>query len=104
MEHIIQFAISMEDEAIKAQVAKNAEKAIIENIQKDVEAKVFEIDRWCGSQRKIKLSEWTERVVEAFLEKHKDKIIDLAARLLADKLARSKAGKAILEGIVSKED
>lgn len=98
MEHIVQFAISMDDEAIKAAVSKNAEKKITEDIQKSVEAIIFNSD-WYGKVDKRSLSDWAERKVEALLAENKDIILELAAEKLADKLARSKAGKALLADI-----
>ena len=42
------------------------------------------------------LSDYSKRLIEDFLEKHKDEILEKTAGHLAEKLARSKAGKALL--------
>ena len=41
--------------------------------------------------------------IDAHLDKYRDEIIDVAAKYLADKLARSKRGKEILEDVASGE-
>ena len=51
-----------------------------------------------NADEKSTLSDYSKRLIETFLEKHKDEIIEKAAVHLAEKLARSKAGKALLEG------
>jgi hypothetical protein len=45
------------------------------------------------------LSNWSKMQFENFLNKHKDEIITGAAKELADRLVRTKAGKAILENL-----
>lgn len=41
MEHIVQFAIGIDDEAIKKRITESAEKQITDSIQKDVEKMIF---------------------------------------------------------------
>ena len=98
MEHIVQFAISMDDEAIKRAVEKNAEKEITENIRKDIEANLFR-SNYYGKPDKGALAYWVEQKVDALLAENKDIILERAAEKLADKLAKSKAGKALLTDI-----
>lgn len=40
-----------------------------------------------------------EAQIKSFLNDHTEEIIDVASKILADKLARSKKGKAIIDGL-----
>lgn len=104
MEHIFTIGISMDDEHIKAQVAAKAEKVIMDNLQREVGCVIFEKDSY-GYRNDSKgynanhLSNWAKNRFNEFLQVHKDEIIAGAAKELADRLVRTKAGKAILEGL-----
>ena len=97
MEHIVQFAIGIDDNAIIERIEKNAEKQIIQNIQQQVRNRLFERYYCHDADEKSALNDYSKGIVEGFLQKHKDEILEKAATHLADKLARSKAGKALLE-------
>ena len=99
MEHIVQFAIGIDDEGIKARITEQAEKQIIKNIERSVRNQLFESHYYRrDADEDSPLSEYSKRLVEVFLEKHTDEILEKAAKHLAEKLARSKAGKNLLAG------
>lgn len=94
MEHIVQFAIGIDDQAIVERVSKNAEKIIIEDLKKDVQKTIFDVDYgYYGNGRVKGPSNWFEQRLTEFLEANKTKIIEVAADKLADKLSRTKAAK-----------
>lgn len=98
MEHIVQFAIGIDDEGIKKRITEQAEKQIIGNIEQSVRNKLFVSNYYGGNaNEKSPLSAFSERLIENFLEKHKDEILEKTAIHLAGKLVRTKAAKAILE-------
>lgn len=106
MEHIFNVAISMDDDRIKETVANKAEKEIMANLTREVGRVIFEKTSYGGyynsSGNKIgynenRLSDWSKMQFENFLKEHKDEIIAGAAKELADRLARTKAAKAIFE-------
>ena len=108
MEHIFNIAINMDDDRIKEAVAAKAEKEIMANLTKEVGQIIFERTSsyyGYGNSRNNKgydpnhLSSWSKMQFENFLAKHKDEIITGAAKELADRLVRTKAGKAILENL-----
>lgn len=104
MEHIFNIAINMDDETIKRQVAEKAEKEIMANLQREVGKVIFERTSYIYSSsnkgyNENCLSDWSKRQFENFLYEHKDAIITAAAKELGDRLARTKAGKAILENL-----
>lgn len=98
MEHIVQFAIGIDDNAIVKNVLAHAEKEIIKELKQEVANKMFEAYYWNqnADPKKDKLSTFSEHIVVGFLEENKEYILDKAAAILADKLARSKKGKEIL--------
>jgi hypothetical protein len=105
MQHIFNIAIDMDDERIKEAVAAKAEKEIMATITREVGRVIFERSGYYSSYGNNKgynenhLGAWAQGVFEDFLKKHKDAIIKAAAKELADRLARTKAGKAILENL-----
>lgn len=108
MEHIFQIAISMDDDRLKEQIANKAEKEIMANLTREVGQMIFERDRYSYSYYNANkekgynpniLSSWSENLIEGFLKEHKQEIIDGAAKVLADRLSRTKAAKAIFDGL-----
>lgn len=107
MEHIFSISINMDDERIKESVAAKAEKEIMANITREVGRVIFQRSGYYynGNMQKSKgydenhLSAWAEGMFEDFLKENKDAIIKAAAKELADRLVRTKAGKAILENL-----
>lgn len=101
MEHIMQIAISVDDETIKQRVAERAETEILGNLKKDIERTLFEKRAYyypeCPLEAVVKAE------VQAICEENKAYILDKAATILAEKLVRSKAGKAILGDLKGEE-
>ncbi len=88
MEHIVQFGVSLDDEAIKREIVKQASEVVIHEIKDEIKTAIY----GRHFERGIPLDYMGEKVTE-FLEKHKDEIINEAAETLADKLSRTKAAK-----------
>jgi hypothetical protein len=99
MEHIVQFAIGIDDNAIREKVEANAEKEIIKSIKQDVANKLFSSWYRNAKPEKDPLSEFSKGIVEKFLEQHQEELLEKAAVHLADKLARTKKGKEILNNL-----
>lgn len=99
MEHIVQFGINIDDHAIIEAVKEKAEKEIVKTLTNQVGCQIFERNPWSNSYDQYRISDFSKRLLMDFFEEHKTEIINAAAVHLADKLARSKAGKAILGGI-----
>lgn len=97
MEHIVQFAIGIDDNTIKQIVLEEASKTIIDDIEKDVRQKMF-APRYYGEvpSNKEPLSVFVENIIANFLESNKNDIISKAAEILANRLARTKAAKAAM--------
>lgn len=99
MEHIVQFAIGIDDEAIRKRIEASAENQIIDSIKSDVTDQIFRKSNW---KNETQLHSWVKDiVVEAILE-HKDDIIKPAAMELCEYMKRTKAVKqAVAEAVAS---
>lgn len=98
MEHIVQFAIGIDDEAIKNEVMESAEKQIIENIEKDIKDAIFHKNYY--GKRTNDLQAWVKVMIEKEIMKNKEEIIQLAVKELADRLARTKMAKEKLAEVL----
>lgn len=101
MEHIIQMAISVEDEKIVKRVEETAEKQIIETLTGRVENVISEKHGWYGKTERdyAPLKNMVAKQITKVLDENKDLILSEASKILADKLARSKAGKEALQNL-----
>ena len=73
---------------IKTTLAKNASRSSYSSYYKNAEDRVDD-----GMKVLI------EDRIDTFLKEHREEIIENASTILADKLAKSKKGKAILDGV-----
>ena len=109
MEHIVQFGIGIDDEAIRKIVMEKAEKSILNDLKKqirtDIDNQIFVIDNgWYGNEnRRVGLQDWVKDLVVKLLEDHKTEIIERASERLADKMSRTKAFKEAMAEKVLEE-
>lgn len=92
MEHIVQFAIGIDDDRIVNLVEENASNQIIGELKQQVANRIFSA-YYYGSNANPKrdpLSDMSERIVADFLNENKEAILQRAAEVLADKMFRSK--------------
>ncbi len=100
MEHIVQFAINFDDQRITEIVEEKAAKEIIASMEQKVCDRVFKPRYYNGKgDPKEGFNNWMDGKVEDFLEAHKQEIIEMAGRFLADRLSRTKAVKEMVGGL-----
>lgn len=103
-EHIINFAIGIDDDAIIKTVQEKAVRSITQDIKVDVLNRLFEgqyyekaVTKSYGGELKLdnhaRLTEFATDIVKEAMEQYKDDIIDKAAAILADSYRRTKAWK-----------
>lgn len=102
MEHIVQFAIGIDDEAIRKRIEEAAESQIIESIREDVEHTLFDRDRYSYKDEVDKNSprEWVKYMVREVIESNKDQIIKGAISELSRNLSKTKAVKDAMTKVV----
>ena len=86
MEHIVQFGITIDDDTIRRHVEAKATDAVVKGLNQT-------LFRLGYNDRLMGITEDVEKVIDTFLEEHKQEIIDAAAERLADRLVRTKAVK-----------
>lgn len=98
MEHIVQLAIGIEDEAIVKRVEENAEKNITKELRDKVGRVMFGVN-YRGDEIDA-ITRWTESVFKEYLNEHKGEIVQLTAKILADRLLKTKAARDALGDVV----
>jgi hypothetical protein len=98
MEHIVQFAIGIDDDAIVKRIEENAEKNITKELRDKVGRVMFGVS-YRGDEADA-ITQWTESVFKEYLNDHKDEIVQLAAKFLADRLVKTKAARDALGDVV----
>lgn len=92
MEHILQFGISIDDDAIKKSIEQNATKDITNELKSAIKPAIM--NRW-GT-----LTEAGETIFKEFLAEHKDEIIEKAVIDVAQSMRNSKKYREALAKIV----
>lgn len=91
MEHIVQFGVTIDDDAIQKYVMQNASQAITNDIRENLF--YFRYGHPDGFKSEI------ADMVKSVLEESKDEIIRLAAHEVAETMKRSKKYKEIMKAI-----
>lgn len=102
MQHFFNFAVEFDDQKITDQISRNAETQITKEIGEAVKKNLFKKGYSYSSFKDDYDRGFTDsgkEIIDAWLTEHKDIIISKTAELLADKLARTKAAKAVVEEI-----
>lgn len=93
MEHIVQFGICIDDEAIRQRIEEKAEREIKEAMLRQIEDVFFET----RYGRRVGYEMWVKDKVDAFFQENRDELIALAADRVAERIVRTKAGREMLE-------
>lgn len=106
MEHIVQFAIGIDDEGIRKHITESGEKQIIDRLYGDCKtALVGRANRcwgWNDSREdrfEIALKDLVFEAVDKVVTENKDAIIENATQILADRIGRTKAARALKEEV-----
>ena len=99
MEHIVQFAIGIDDDAIIKRIEENAEKTITKELRDKVGEIMFGTNPYSGKELDA-ITRWTEGLFVKYLEDHKAEIIELTAKYLAEKLMKTKAVREMTQDVV----
>lgn len=103
MEHIVQIAFDFDDKRVRQTIENTVKKEVIDGIKTDItEALLHNFGSWNGAWNHSKESALVDLMRERtddFLKENKDVILEAAAKNLSERLARSKKGKELLEGL-----
>ena len=102
MEHILQFAVNIDDDAIVKNIIKNAEKNITKELEKQVRSCLFKTGTdYYGRDYNAGMTTWMENYVKEFFITNKDEIIYAAANKLANKMIKTKAVKEAIGDVIN---
>ena len=93
MEHIIQFGVTVDDDAIKKRILEQASTSVVTEVKKELG-----VNGGYFSDNVVRRMVNSE--VTALFNKHKDAIIAEAGKQLADKLVRTKAVKEAASKVI----
>lgn len=101
MEHIVQFAIGIDDKTIQNRIEEHAYTDVLDKLAKEAMDTVF-----AHTNAYSRENMWKTMMVSAlqsFLEERKDEIIDKAANLLADRFQRTKKYREAMGDAIAKD-
>lgn len=99
MEHIVQIAFNFDDERVRQTIENTVKKEVIDGIQADITKTLLRNFGSWNSNKDGALIDLIRNEVGVFLGENKDVIVEAAAKNLAERLAKSKKGKELLDRI-----
>ena len=107
---IINIPLQVNEQQMEEVIKRDYEGKILDRIMEHIKTCIMTNSRYSysayrGKEEKIEdgMKVLIESQIQHFLDEHRQEIIDEASKILADKLARSKKGKAIFEGLGEQE-
>ena len=105
MEHIIQFAVSFDDEAIEAKIEEKAIEKLSNELLDGVKKSFGVRKTWQGDNYADSLvMDIVTDTVKKICKDHEDEIVANATKIAAEKLTRTKSFKEKVEATMEKED
>ena len=101
MEHIVQFAIGIDDETIQNRIEEHAYSDVLNKLTKNAVDSVF--SHSSAYTRDIMWEGLMGEALQSFLEERKDEIIDKAANMLADRFQRTKKYREAMGAVIAKD-
>lgn len=101
MEHIVQFAIGIDDKAIQNRIEEYAYKDVLDKLAKNAVDSVFAHTN--AYSRENMWEKLLDNALQRFLEERKDEIIDKAANMLADRFQRTKKYREAMGTAIAKD-
>lgn len=99
MEHIVQIAFNFDDERVRQTIENTVKKEVIDGIQADITKTLLRNFGSWNSNKEGALVDLVRERMDNFLKENKDVILEAAAKNLSERLAKSKKGKELLEGL-----
>lgn len=101
MEHIVQFAIGIDDKTIQNRIEEHAYTDVLDKLAKEAMDTVFAHTNAYSRENMCKTM--MGNALQSFLEERKDEIIDKAANLLADRFQRTKKYREAMGDAIAKD-
>lgn len=105
MEHILQFAASIDDEAIEAKIEEKAIEKLSDELLDGVKKSFGVRKSWQGDNYADSLiMDIVTDTVKKICKDHEDEIVENATKIAAEKLTRTKSFKEKVEATMAKEE
>ena len=101
MEHIVQFAINIDDKTIQNRIEEHAYSDVLNKLTKNAVDSVF--SHSSAYSRDIMWESLMGEALQSFLEERKNEIIDKAANMLADRFQRTKKYREAMGTAIEKD-
>jgi hypothetical protein len=101
MEHIIQFGVNIDDDAIVRNIESSIQKKVEGAILQDVKQKIVGQENYSNWSYSRRIESLISDAASSFFIENKDRIIELASDKLADKLVKTKAVKEMLSNTIN---
>lgn len=101
MEHIVQFAINIDDKTIQNRIEEHAYTDVLDKLTKKAVDNVFAHSS--AYSRELMWEKLLDNALQRFLEERKDEIIDKAANMLADRFQRTKKYREAMGAAIEKD-
>lgn len=101
MEHIVQFAIGIDDKAIQNRIEEYAYRDVLDKLAKNAVDSVFA--HTSAYSRETMWKTLMEDALQSFIKERKDEIIDKAANMLADRFQRTKKYREAMDAAIEKD-
>lgn len=101
MEHIVQFAINIDDKTIQNRIEEHAYRDVLDKLTKNAVDSVFAHTNTYS--RELMWEKLLDNALQRFLEERKDEIIDKAANTLADRFQRTKKYREAMGAAIAKD-
>ena len=97
---IINIPLQVDEERMEEVIARDYQSKVIDKIVDYIkEALVSQSNSYYGNKERNGMVELIKRKIDDYLNEHSDEIVKEAGLALAEKLARTKKGKAILDSV-----
>ena len=101
MEHIVQFAIGIDDKTIQNRIEEHAYTDVLAKLTKEAVDSVFA--HTSAYSREIMWESLMKNALQNLIEERKDEIIDKAANMLADRFQRTKKYRETMGDAIAKD-
>lgn len=101
IEHIVQFAISIDDEQIKKTIEKNAMQQVVATFKNDISKEMIGKNNYTKSDYSTKMWNAINEQIKMFLDENKEEIINIASDKLAERLAKTKKVKDMITSTIN---
>ena len=101
MEHVVQFGINIDDEAIKKAIERNVMMQVAGQIKGDVMKSITGKKECTNYEYTTRLNQIVQETTSEFLETNRDEIIEATACKLTERLMKTKTVKDMVNSTIN---